>query len=107
MKITSAKVIVTCPSRNFVILKIITDQGLYGLGDGTLNGRELSVSTYLEEYCIPCLIGKDPLTFTVLVSGVYITESIVIGMEVYYRLYYDSQVLACICCNIKFEICYA
>ena len=60
MKITDAKVIVTCPGRNFVTLKIYTDQGIYGLGDATLNGRELAVATYLEEYCIPALIGKDP-----------------------------------------------
>ncbi len=60
MKITKAKVIVCCPSRNFVILKIFTDKGLYGLGDATLNGRELAVVEYLEQYCIPALIGKDP-----------------------------------------------
>jgi mannonate dehydratase len=40
MKITSARVIVTCPGRNFVTLKIETDQGVYGIGDATLNGRE-------------------------------------------------------------------
>ena len=34
MKIAAAKVIVTCPGRNFVTLKIITDQGVYGIGDG-------------------------------------------------------------------------
>jgi mannonate dehydratase len=44
MKITEAKVIVTCPDRNFVTLKIVTDEGLYGVGDGTLNGRELAVA---------------------------------------------------------------
>lgn len=60
MKITNAKVIVTCPGRNFVILKIFTDQGIYGLGDATLNGREKAVAAYLEEYCIPALIGKNP-----------------------------------------------
>lgn len=60
MKITDAKVIVCSPGRNFVTLKIYTDQGVYGLGDATLNGRELAVATYLEEYCIPALIGKDP-----------------------------------------------
>lgn len=60
MKITDAKVIVCSPGRNFVTLKIFTDQGVYGLGDATLNGRELAVATYLEEYCIPALIGKDP-----------------------------------------------
>ncbi|MDC7676587.1 D-mannonate dehydratase ManD [Asticcacaulis machinosus] len=60
MKITSAKVIVTCPGRNFVTLKIMTDEGVYGLGDATLNGRELSVVSYLEDHVIPCLIGRDP-----------------------------------------------
>ena len=60
MKITAARVIVTCPGRNFVTLKIETDQGVYGIGDATLNGRELSVVAYLEEHVIPCLVGMDP-----------------------------------------------
>ena len=59
MKITGAKVIVTCPGRNFVTLKIETDQGLYGIGDATLNGRELSVVSYLQDHVIPTLIGRD------------------------------------------------
>ena len=45
MKITNAKVIVCCPGRNFVTLKIETDEGLTGLGDATLNGRELAVAS--------------------------------------------------------------
>ena len=53
MKITAARVIVTCPGRNFVTLKIETDQGVYGIGDATLNGRELSVVAYLEEHVTP------------------------------------------------------
>ncbi|MCF8182213.1 MAG: bifunctional D-altronate/D-mannonate dehydratase, partial [Burkholderiaceae bacterium] len=60
MKITAARVIVCSPGRNFVTLKIETDQGLTGVGDATLNGRELSVVSYLEEHVIPCLIGRDP-----------------------------------------------
>lgn len=60
MKITDAKVIVCSPGRNFVTLKVFTDQGVYGLGDATLNGREKAVATYLEDYCVPALIGKDP-----------------------------------------------
>ncbi|MDA5192691.1 D-mannonate dehydratase ManD [Govanella unica] len=60
MKITDAKVIVTCPGRNFVTLKIYTDQGVTGIGDATLNGRELSVVSYLTDHVIPCLIGRDP-----------------------------------------------
>ena len=33
MQIISAKVIVTCPGRNFVTLKIETDQGVYAIGE--------------------------------------------------------------------------
>lgn len=60
MKIVDAKVIVTCPGRNFVTVKIITDEGVYGIGDATLNGREKSVVSYLEDYLLPALIGRDP-----------------------------------------------
>ena len=60
MKITDAKVFVCSPGRNFVTLKIFTDEGIYGLGDATLNGRELSVASYLADHLIPCLIGRDP-----------------------------------------------
>jgi mannonate dehydratase len=58
-KIVSAKVIVTCPGRNFVTLKIETADGLTGVGDATLNGRELAVASYLDDHVIPCLIGRD------------------------------------------------
>lgn len=60
MKIAEARVIVTCPGRNFVTLKITTDEGVYGVGDATLNGRELAVASYLQDYIAPCLIGRDP-----------------------------------------------
>lgn len=59
MKITGARVIVACPGRNFVTLKIETDQGIHGIGDATLNGREKAVAAYLEEHVIPCLMGRD------------------------------------------------
>jgi len=57
--ITSARVIVTRPGRNFVTLKIETDQGVTGVGDATLNGRELAVASYLADHVVPCLIGRD------------------------------------------------
>lgn len=60
MQIKSAKVIVTCPGRNLVTLKIETDSGIYGIGDATLNGRELAVVSYLQDHVVPTLIGKDP-----------------------------------------------
>ena len=59
MNITNARVIVCCPGRNFVTLKIETDEGLTGIGDATLNGRELAVAAYLTEHVIPCLIDPD------------------------------------------------
>lgn len=59
MKIEDIKVFVTNPGRNFVTVKVITDEGTYGLGDATVNGRELAVATYLEEHVKPCLIGRD------------------------------------------------
>lgn len=58
-RIAEAKVIVTCPGRNFVTLKITTESGVTGLGDATLNGRELAVAAYLEEHIVPLLIGRD------------------------------------------------
>lgn len=58
-KITAARVIVTSPGRNFVTLKIETDAGVHGVGDATLNGRELSVASYLQDHVVPCLIGRD------------------------------------------------
>jgi mannonate dehydratase len=59
LEIASAKVVVTCPGRNFVTLKIETKDGITGLGDATLNGRELAVASYLADHVIPCLIGRD------------------------------------------------
>jgi len=59
MKIVDAKVIVCCPGRNFVTLKIVTEDGIHGLGDATLNGRELAVASYLTDHVLPLLIGRD------------------------------------------------
>lgn len=59
-KITAIDVIVCCPGRNFVTVKVSTDIGVFGLGDATLNGREMAVTTYLEEHVAPCLIGRNP-----------------------------------------------
>jgi mannonate dehydratase len=59
MRITDAKVIVCSPGRNFVTLKLFTEDGVHGLGDATLNGRELAVASYLTDHVIPLLIGRD------------------------------------------------
>ena len=75
MKIRDAEVIVTSPGRNFVTLKITTDEGVTGLGDATLNGRELAVASYLRDHVIPLLTGRDPHriedTWQYLYKGAY------------------------------------
>jgi mannonate dehydratase len=59
MQIANAEVLVSNPGRNFVTLRITTDDGFVGLGDATLNGRELAVAAYLSEHLAPLLIGRD------------------------------------------------
>ena len=54
VKITDAKMMVSSPGRNFVTLKVSTDEGIFGLGDATLNGRELAAASYLHDHLIPC-----------------------------------------------------
>jgi mannonate dehydratase len=75
MRITDARVIVCSPGRNFVTLKVTTEDGIYGLGDATLNGRELAVASYLTDHVIPLLIGRDARriedTWQYLYKGAY------------------------------------
>ena len=59
MRIVDAKVIVCSPGRNFTTLKLVTEDGVYGLGDATLNGRELAVASYLTDHVIPAIAGLD------------------------------------------------
>jgi mannonate dehydratase len=59
MKIVDAKVVVCSPGRNFVTLKLVTEDGLHGLGDATLNGRELAVASYLQDHVVPLVVGRD------------------------------------------------
>jgi mannonate dehydratase len=59
MRIVEGNVIVCSPGRNFVTLKLVTEDGVHGLGDATLNGRELAVASYLTDHVIPLLIGRD------------------------------------------------
>jgi mannonate dehydratase len=75
MQIADVRVITSCPGRNFVTLKIVTDEGVYGIGDATLNGRERAVAAYLEEHVAPLLIGRDARrledTWQLLYRGAY------------------------------------
>jgi mannonate dehydratase len=75
MRITDGKVIVCGPGRNFVTLKLVTEDGISGLGDATLNGRELAVASYLTDHIIPLLINRDARriedTWQYLYKGAY------------------------------------
>jgi mannonate dehydratase len=75
MKIVDGQVIVCSPGRNFVTLKLSTEDGLYGLGDATVNGRELAVASYLKDHVVPLLIGRDARriedTWQYLYKGAY------------------------------------
>ncbi|GAB3578729.1 D-galactonate dehydratase family protein [Amycolatopsis endophytica] len=58
--IERAEVFVASPGRNFVTLRLTTSDGVTGLGDATLNGRELAVASYLRDHVVPLLTGRDP-----------------------------------------------
>jgi len=59
MTIDSAEVLVASPGRNFVTLRITTSDGVTGLGDATVNGRELAVASYLRDHVVPLILGRD------------------------------------------------
>ena len=73
--IERAEVFVTSPGRTFVTLRVTTSDGVVGLGDATLNGRELAVASYLRDHLVPLLIGRDPAriedTWQYLYKGAY------------------------------------
>ena len=73
--IDRVEVLVSSPTRNYVTLRITTRDGIVGLGDATVNGRELSVAAYLRDHVGPLLIGRDPGriedTWQYLYRGVY------------------------------------
>jgi len=61
MKITDIKTYpVWVGHRNQLVIKVETDEGLYGLGEAGVSGRELAVKGAVEHYR-EFLIGKDPL----------------------------------------------
>ncbi|MFZ2480335.1 MAG: D-mannonate dehydratase ManD [Propioniciclava sp.] len=74
-RIERVEVLVASPTRNYVTLRVTTADGIVGLGDATVNGRELSVASYLRDHVAPLLIGVDPNriedTWQYLYRGVY------------------------------------
>ena len=56
-------------------VKVVTEDGIYGLGGATLNGRELAVASSLSDHVVPLLIGRDARriedTWQYLYNGAY------------------------------------
>ena len=62
MKITEVKPFaVWVGRRNQMLVKIETDEGIYGWGESGFSGRELGVKGIIEHYR-EFLIGKDPMS---------------------------------------------
>ena len=63
MKITDIKTFLVHdeerPGRNYTFVKIYTDEGLTGLGEAGINGKELALKGLVDTYR-PILVGMDP-----------------------------------------------
>ena len=53
MKIEQVKVILTSPNQNYLFVKLITDSGVYGVGDASLNGQEHTVADFITSFLTP------------------------------------------------------
>jgi galactonate dehydratase len=61
MEITDIKIFpLWVGRRNQLVVKVETDEGIHGLGEGGLSGRELAVKGAVEHYR-EWLIGRDPM----------------------------------------------
>ena len=71
MKITEVKPFaVWVGRRNQMLVKIETDEGIYGWGESGFSGRELGVKGIIEHYR-EFLIGKDPMSRGALWQEMY------------------------------------
>ncbi len=59
MKITDVKPFAIHSGRDIFIAKVETDEGIYGIGEGGISGRELAMSGAVEHFK-PVLVGRDP-----------------------------------------------
>ena len=61
MKITEIKtIVVDCFRTNWVFVKVMTDEGLYGIGEGTLEYKEATLCAAIHDL-EHGLVGKDPM----------------------------------------------
>lgn len=71
MKITAVKPYpVWVGHRNQLVVKVETDEGIYGWGEGGLSGRELAVAEAVKHYG-EFLVGRDPMQMGPLWQEMY------------------------------------
>jgi len=58
MEIADWSVTTVCPGRNYVLVKLATNEGTVGWGDATLNGREKAVEATLEQHVLPEIASR-------------------------------------------------
>lgn len=91
MKVTELRVH-TCFAmwRNWVFLEVVTDGGLIGVGEATLEGRELTVAGHLDDLR-RVVVGRDPMDLRAIVRdltrdpfwvGGYVAQSGLAAVEI-------------------------
>lgn len=62
--------VMASPGRDYGFVKITTDEGIHGWGESTLERRQRSVASAVEELT-PYLIGQDPTRIDYLWQRMY------------------------------------
>lgn len=71
MKITDIKTIICGnPWKNWLFVKVETDEGIYGIGEGTSNGLAKTVEAMIHEIK-PLVIGMDPFQTEIIVQKLW------------------------------------
>ena len=52
------------PSRNWIFVRVETDEGITGIGEATTEYHEQAVVSMLDQHFAPLLIGQDPTAVT-------------------------------------------
>jgi galactonate dehydratase len=81
MRVTKVKTFVYCPNRNWVFVKLETDEGITGWGETTIIGQEQSVEACIRDLAV-YLVGRDPrhieLHWTTMLRNSWFRPSLVI-----------------------------
>ncbi|WP_319475278.1 enolase C-terminal domain-like protein [Marispirochaeta aestuarii] len=72
MKIINVETYLFRSSRNYLLVKIETDDGIVGWGDATLNGREMVVQILVDNYLKDLLVGTDASKINEIWQMIYI-----------------------------------